>query len=368
MTAARPRVLVYGSFAAQGVPCGVTAAVDGFLASPIRRLYDLDRISTRNDAGGDRGLASRLAHGSALFVTALRTMLRTRADLVDIHAVSGREFLKNAAVMLAARLLRRPVVLRIHGGDFDKAMDLGVPGARQLVRWLLRRPQRVVVLSKGWADRIRALEPRAVVGVVPNSIDGHVYGEIAERRQPGAEDILLLGNLCERKGHFDALEALAQLRASHPNSNLLFAGAERDAGARAALEKHAEDLGIASAVQFLGPVFGKEKDETFCRAGVLILPSHVENMPLSIMEGMAAALPVIASRVGATPEMIDDGADGFLIEPHDSDALAERVRLVLDDPELRRELGERGRAKALERWDRRAVAERTAALYAELLS
>jgi glycosyltransferase involved in cell wall biosynthesis len=363
----RGKVLVYGSFAGPGTPCGVTAAMEAFISSPISKVFDFEVITTRRGPDPTRGLARRLAHGVRLVTEAAVRMPISGADLVDVHAVSGRDFLKNSAVVLAARLSGRPAVLRIHGGDFIAAFERAGRVEQGLVRRLLRAANRVVVLSQRWADVITGIEPRATVAVIPNSIDCDRFAELARQRAPGAAEILLLANLCARKGHFEALEVAARLTPTFPSCQLLFAGAERDVGALEALRSRAGELGIQDNAHFLGPVFGADKDALFARAGIFILPSHVENMPVSLMEAMAAGLPVVASTVGAVPEMVEDGKTGFLIEPHDTEGLATRLAQLLRDPELRLRMGSAAQGRARSLWDTKVVAAACERLYEDLL-
>ncbi|MCP5055254.1 MAG: glycosyltransferase family 4 protein [bacterium] len=359
----RPGVLIYGSFQPPGKPCGVTAAMRSSVESPLRNFYELEVITTHR-SGTNRGVVSRLCFGLWLFGSSWIRMLRSGAAVVDVHAVSDRDFLKHAAVVLAAKLAGRRCVLRVHGGDFDRVYDRGSSLNKSIIRWILRLPDSVVLLSRHWAEVIARIERSANCCVIPNSICCDEFESIATRRQEGSRQVLLLGNLCERKGHFDALEATYVLRRRFPDVELLFAGAERDEGSLEALRAHADTLGLNGAVHFLGPVFGDAKDQLFADAGVFILPSHAENMPISIMEAMAVGLPVVASRVGAVPDMLEDGVTGLLIDPRDPDALAERIATLFENPEECARMGRRAQTSARDAWDQSIVAEKNATLYA----
>ncbi len=365
--AVRPRVLIFGSFAPPGIPCGVTNAVRNFVASPIRERYELKLVSTYREPDEQRGLASLLAFGIWLGIRSLVHILQVRPRLVDVHAVSNRDFRKHAAVVLAARLLRRPCVLRLHGGDFDRVYAAAGRTSRTLIRWTLRLPSQIVVLSEGWIRIVRSIEPCARVCAIPNAVDCDAYSELGARRAINARNVLLLGNLCERKGHFDALEAAARVLPAHPEVTFAFAGAERDPGTRMLLEQKVDELALDHRVCFLGPIFGAEKIEALSRAAVFISPSHTENMPLSVAEAMAAALPVVVTNVGATPDMIEDGVTGFLIPPRDPKALAYRIGALLGNPALRQEMGLRAQNVARQRWDVRVVARANAELYEKLM-
>ena len=363
----RARVLIFGSFAPPGIPCGITAAVNTFVASPITESYDLELVSTYRRADASRGLVQRLAFGVKLLLTTAWRAIIQRANIIEVHTASSRDFLKHAAVIFAARLTGRPVMLRIHGGNFANAYESASPSSQRLIRWLLRLPNRVVVLSNGWAEIVSRIQPQAKVTVIPNSVDCHALGEIARHRHPSASDVLLLGNLCADKGHFDMIEAAAIVARSFPGCLFLFAGAERDNGALQQLQSSARELDIEANVEFLGPIFGDDKMNALTRAGIFALPSHLENMPISLMEAMAAGLPVVASNVGAISEMVEDKHTGLLIEARDTGGLADALMMLLNDRQCRQEMGQAGQRTATKYWDTTVAATATEAAYRSLL-
>lgn len=364
-TLARPKVLVYGPFLPPEVACGISSAVRAFAGSRVRDYYAIKLISTFRPHR-NRNLFERLAFGVWLGAKTVLRMARSGAVLADIHAVSDRSLLSHAAVMFGTRLAGRPALLRIHGGDFHRVFEQARGIHRALIRFILRSATRVVVLSEAWRSRVEAIEPRAAVEVIPNSVDCTAFEPLASRPQRECRRILFLANFCERKGHFDALEAVSRLAPQFPDLILALGGEDRDPGTRARIEREAERLGVRRHVEFLGTVSGESKERALRDADVLILPSHSENMPVSVMEGMACALPVVATAVGAVGEMIEDGETGLLIEARNSHALAQCLERLFRDPDLARRLGGTAQCHARATWDADVVAERTLALYAQL--
>lgn len=359
------KILVFGPVRPPQVACGVSSSVRAFAGSRVRDCYDIDVISTFRKPQ-DRKLFERLTYGVWLVAKTALRMMRSGAVLADIHAVSDRSLFSHAAVMFGARLVGRPALLRIHGGDFHQVFERAGGMQRLLIRFILRSATRLVVLSEGWRSRVEAIEPRAAVEVIPNPVDCSAYERLASRPPRQCRRILFLANFCERKGHFDAIKAIAKLAPEFPNLVLALGGEDRDPGTRDLLEREAQQSGIRDRIEFLGTVSGNAKEQAIRDADVLILPSHTENMPVSIIEGMAAALPVIATAVGAIPEMIQDGETGFLIEARDADALAERLARLFRDTALGLRLGRQAQAHARMTWDTDVIAERTLALYAQL--
>ena len=99
---------------------------------------------------------------------------------------------------------------------------------------------------------------------------------------------------------------------------------------------------------------------------MLVQPSRADNLPLAVLEAMAAGLPVVGTRVGGIPELVVDGETGVLVEPEDPPALAEALDSLAASPELRRELGRAGRARGIEHFSPEGTARRMVAFYEEL--
>ena len=109
------------------------------------------------------------------------------------------------------------------------------------------------------------------------------------------------------------------------------------------------------------------KDEALQTSDCLVLPSYAEGLPMVVLEAMAYGLPVIATRVGAIPEVLTDGQEGFLIEPADVKALADRMLRVAGDPELRRRMGLDARRVAEARFSLDAMVDRIMDIYTDIL-
>lgn len=208
---------------------------------------------------------------------------------------------------------------------------------------------------------------RFPVAVSFNGFDQQIFRPLPpdpllrERLAPGGAPLVLyVGRLVTFKGLDHLLDALALLggaRAPH----LLLAG---DGPHRASLERRAAELGVAGRVRFLGALPNAELPRYHAVSDLFAVPStDHETFCIAACEAMACERPVVAARTGGIPEVVRDGATGFLVPPADAPALAERIGALLDDPALRARLGAAGRERALElfTWDR--VVERVLACY-----
>jgi glycosyltransferase involved in cell wall biosynthesis len=179
--------------------------------------------------------------------------------------------------------------------------------------------------------------------------------------RPADPLILSLGDLRLIKGHQYIVEAAPIILRRFPEAMFVFIGADRTGGALSGL---AERLGLGRHVRFLG--FHGDPRRYLRASDVVLQPSLSEGLPRAVLETLSLGKPLVASAVGGIPEVITHGVNGYLIPPHDGNALAEGVILLLSDPSLRAALARRGRATVDEAFGRTRMVAAFAALYAEL--
>jgi glycosyltransferase involved in cell wall biosynthesis len=202
--------------------------------------------------------------------------------------------------------------------------------------------------------------PTRTCRVIPNGVDPALFSPLAEE-PPLPPVYFFAGRLEQQKGVDVLLEAFRKLPRG-PRLRIAGTGPQEEE-----YRQLASSLGLDGAVRFLGAVPRPKLPALMCEAHVFVLPSRYENLPLSILEAMACARPVVAARVGGVAEMIDDGVEGILVPPDDAHVLALALRRLLEAAPLRKRMGEAGRARVLGRFTWDAVAAQTEAFYGELL-
>lgn len=180
-----------------------------------------------------------------------------------------------------------------------------------------------------------------------------------------AEDAPVIGItavLRPEKNHPLLLQAFSKVHESLGNAELWIVG---DGPERGRLEENVSRLGLQESVRFLG----HRADARRLMAGwdVAVLSSHIEALPLSLLEAMDAALPVVSTRVGALEEMVEEARSGLLVSPGDSQALADGILTLLKDPPLRSRMGEQGQAICSRFFSVEGMVNHTADLLCELL-
>jgi glycosyltransferase involved in cell wall biosynthesis len=244
-----------------------------------------------------------------------------------------------------------------------------VPRGGPYARWLYNRAVDVVIaISEGVrAALVRAGVRNERIRVVPSGIDaaamraGSAAGDAHRRAWGIAPDdvlILTLGALERRKGHAVLLTAARQLAAGHPRLRYVFCGS---GGEEAALRRLAEPLG--ASVVFAGQQ--TDVPGSLAAAQIVVMPSLKEGLGVAALEAMAAARPVVASRVGGLAEVVADGESGLLVAPGDPVALAAALASLAADPAACRRLGAAGQARVLARYTAARMADGTLACYGE---
>ena len=171
-----------------------------------------------------------------------------------------------------------------------------------------------------------------------------------------------LGRLTPVKGIPYLLQAAKILVRGGANVKVLIVG---EGSIRQDLLTQTQDLGISDNVVFLG--HREDTDILLQAMDIFVLPSLSEGIPMALLEAMAACRPIVASRVGGIPEIIEEGVDGYLVEPMDVDNLAERCRRLIESPDVARNMGEQGRKRVERDFSATVMADRVISVYKELL-
>ena len=201
------------------------------------------------------------------------------------------------------------------------------------------------------------LEPRVASDADPAEIRRRI-GVSADRFVVG-----WFGRMTAVKRTDDLLDTLAALRERGVDALLLLVG---DGADRTRLERLAHGRGLAKSVLFLG--YQEDVGRWYAACDAVVLTSANEGTPVTLIEALAAGRPVVATNVGGVSDVVEDGVTGLLVKPGDTHALAERLALLAGDPERRREMGEQGRRRVLERYAVSRLVDDVERLYRELLA
>lgn len=258
--------------------------------------------------------------------------------ILHAHSAAGKSFVRKRIILAWARALGYRTVFHIHSGYFaGYARKEGL----EKIGAILRSYDAVAALSPAMANGISTSLGCGTVDVIPNIVEAP---EALPAQQNDNEplQLIFLGKICRDKGIFDLLETLSAGRGRYSGRLVLNVGG---AGDDALFDAETERLGLGSMVRKLGWIGSEAKRRLLQEGGVMVLPSYVEGMPITLLEAGAYALPSIASRAGAITELIEDNANGILIDAGDRQALAAAIDRYLSDPALRRRHGDEARRR-----------------------
>jgi glycosyltransferase involved in cell wall biosynthesis len=266
--------------------------------------------------------------------------------------------------LLAAAVGRVPAVV----ATAHLVSDVTHPMRSHLVQRIAATcTDRYIAVSEGVGRRLRSRfgVPDRKIRVIANGIDVERWPAPRNPRLrsmlAGATDrpiVLTVGRLDAQKGHRYLLAAAAEV----PDALFVLVGEGRE---RADLEARARSLGVADRVRFLG--HRDDVPELLAACDVFVLPSLYEGLPLSVLEAMAAARPVVATAIEGISETVVDGMTGLLVPPADPAALARAVRAVLTDAVLAGRMGQAGRERVCREFSLRRMIDRVTRVYDELL-
>jgi len=258
-------------------------------------------------------------------VSLFRLMRRERPDIVHTHTAKA-----GALGRVAARLAGVPVVVHtFHGSVFDGYFG---PSVARFFQWIERilalGTDTIVAVSERVAADLaeRKIAPRKKIEVVPLGLELGRFQDVQQRRgelrrelgvPPRARLVGSVGRLVAIKDLGTLLRSMVQLSATQPDAILLVVG---DGPDRPALEMEAERLGLGSRARFLG--FRDDLERIYADLDVAVNCSLNEGTPVALIEAMASGVPVLATAVGGTPDLLDEGRLGRLVPPGDPNALA----------------------------------------------
>lgn len=245
--------------------------------------------------------------------------------------------------MVTWLLFKIPYVVSLRGGDVPgfRPYDFGTYHhlIAPLLRHVWKNARAVVANSIGLRAMALNFEPRYTIKIIPNGVNVDRYTPSATRNW-NTPRLLFVGRFVHQKGLDLLLPALGQLTDLPWDFTAIGDGPQREA-----LEAFAARLGIAERIHFLGWQRDGELEKHYRESNLFVLPSRHEGMPNVVLEAMASGLPVLATRIAGSEELILPGITGELVPPEDVPALVAALRQLMTDAGLRRRLGSAGRQR-----------------------
>jgi len=347
---------------------GITTLIEGILNSNLRDKYELLTFDTQRPTYGlykeawDYTLLIRIGFlnltKSLIWTTShiLRfpfVLLRKRPDAVHINSASYWVFWENALYALMTKMVGKKVIFHIHGGGFEEFYGKSNPFFKFLIREALMMSDKVLVLSLSWQNFLLKIIPASKISIIENFVDLPFSNNLKNKSKTTKKfTVLFVGGIGARlKGLFDVIYAAAIVKKKTDKVIFVLIGCSGVKGLRSLCAKE----GLMSTVTILDYIHGPNKTKVFEESDIFVLPSYAEGLPITMLEAMAAGLPIIATSVGAIPDVIEDGKNGFLIRAGDYRSLAEKIILLKNNPDLKRRMSENNLAVIKEKYEKTVI-------------
>ncbi len=346
---------------------GIVALQQVLYEEPAYEKFDTIIFPVASANPFDERLFRRIVRILAKITEFTILLLRDRSiRIVHINtAYDPRSRFRDALFVLASRLLRRNIVLQIHQQiEADNNRILA-----WLTRYIYPLSNKILVFSSESKKKLADMVSEERIEIIPNAVNVRDFRNEDKTFKKDlsipseGKIVLFLSRLIRQKGVYDLIEAIGRVIRENGNVYFIFAG---DGPERHQMETTCTQNGIGTAVRFTGHIPYRDVIRAFSCADVFVLPSYSEGMPMVILQALAAGVPIISTRVGAIADIVKDGVNGFLVEPHAPEQLAKKILFLIDRQDLMKRIGDANIQLAVTEFDRNVLIRRFEHLYLSL--
>jgi glycosyltransferase involved in cell wall biosynthesis len=274
-------------------------------------------------------------------------------------------WVRDGTTLFIASWFKTKFIIQFRGGHFGYFYKSLKPSYQKIIKYLLQKTSLVLVQADVLKSQFIGIVPQETIKTFYNSITSGFYSYFKEMKHdvPNKKlNILFIGHLSKAKGYCDLLKIVPYFSKKY-NVNYQFIGAKikiernvlfNQATGEKIISEDPDECykhyiateKLDDYVEFLGDrIYGANKLKIFKQADIFVLPSYSEGFSMSILEAMAAGLPIIATKVGAAPEIIENGINGYIINPGDILALQNSLEQLIKDTTKRNNMGQINRKK-----------------------
>jgi glycosyltransferase involved in cell wall biosynthesis len=348
---------------------GIVALHRVLFGQPFRQNFRTSLFPVSSAAPFDERWISRIFR----IVSRIRHfigLLRKDNSINVIHintAYDIKATARDALFILISRLFKIKTVIQIHStvGDYSNSTTM-----KWIAKNIFSLGDKILVFTREDMKNMQRLVPEDKVDIFPNAVRVKSFqgkDNTFRKDQSIPEDakiILFVARFIKEKGVYDLIEAIPLVARDHKNVCFLFAG---EGPEKSRMETICREKGLESTVRFPGHLQSDRLIDAFSCADVFVLPTyHGEGMPMAILEALAAGLPIVSTPCGAIPDIVKDGVNGFLIEPHAPEQISEKLGLLLRREDMTKRIRDANLQLARSEYDRDFVLEKLEKLYSSL--
>ena len=334
---------------------GIKAVVETYLTSNVYQYYKHKWIVSHN--------SSSFFKRQLLFVRSiLDTLINSfkGGSIFHIHMAMKGSFYRKIILVSICKLFNNKVILHLHGSEFEVFYKSANILTKRLIKFNFELSDKVLVLSESWAIFVKKTSPKADVSIINNYVNPIKFFKI-ENNNVDEFNLLFLGALGKRKGIYDLLRAISNLK----NKKIILHCCGD--GELEEVKNLAVNLGLKNKIIFHGWVDGDDKEYLLNKCDMFVLPSYNVGLPMAILEAMSIGKCVLSTYVGGIPEVIKNKVNGLLIEAGDIKALESSLAFGIENSNgIINELGEQGRLSYLKLYSPDVVIPKLHKIYREL--
>ncbi len=359
----RPVVILLGPH--RDAVSGVSTHLNLLLESRLAENFSLQHFQV----GSEGRRESRLGRMARLLISPFRlalALVRSRAALLHVNSsLNPRAYWRDLAYLLMAKLCGVRVLLQIHGGALPDQFFAHNRLLTGFLRFTLGLSDTIVVLAKCELESYKRFLPRHDIVLIANAVRWSDFAQLVRppRNMQRPLRLVYLGRLAHDKGLYEALRATRCVTTRGVSVQFFIAGSGPE---ESALRAYLDSLHLTNGGKIVGPVFSTAKIRLLGCADVLLLPSYAEGLPYALLEGMAAGAAVIATRVGAIPDVVVDQVHGFLTPCRDALAIGAAIEALANDPQMLERMGRASRQRVAADYSADRLIGEFSALYQRL--
>jgi glycosyltransferase involved in cell wall biosynthesis len=355
---------------------GIATNIQNLLKSPLKERFILLRFRTMSKKCGtseyyQEKIITKIGRVVLDLLSYIYFMHKESPQIVHINTSFGIwAYWRDSIYLLISKIFQKKVILQIHGGKLDDFWRQSFYLTKLLIMQILKMPDLIAVLSSIQRKPFIEIGFGKKVTVVPNTVElTDYYNRGNFRTKFGTPEdaivVLFIASLFNKqKGIVELLKTIKLITKEFKNVLFIFVGGGKE---QDFMVKYCQIERLEKYVKFTGYLPSKQIVQILNSSDIFALPSYSEGFPLVILEAMAAGLPIVSTPVGAIPEIVKNGENGFLVRPMDHLALAEKIKWLVENGELRKKIADNNIKKIQEKYDLEVVAKIFENIYQTIL-
>lgn len=348
---------------------GIVALHQVLFGQPVDNDFDFILFPVSSPSPFQERLISRVYRIIVHTKNLCKLFLKDKSIKV-IHintSYDAKAIIRDSLFIIISSFFKKKIVLQIHSA-------ISAQQNPKPVEWIAKHifplSDKILVYSKEDWKNVAAFASNHKAEIFPNAI---IVDQFANRDRTYKSDlripeegkvILFLSRLIKSKGVYDFIEAIPLVTKGYDNAYFLIAG---EGPEKEQMESQCQKKHMEKTVRFTGHIQDNQLIKAFSCADIFVLPTyHAEGMPMAILQALAAGLPIISTRFGSIPDIIEDNVNGFLVEPHSPEQVAEKILLLLRKEDIKKRMEDANRKHAINSFDVKIVLNKLEKLYLSL--